>query len=116
MPTRIPSSVQQKLGFYVYLYIDPRDESVFYVGKGKGERALAHLKDSNPYRLSKVVGFPRLCDFDWRRIDGIRRNMFPGNNLRKSSRNSRYLRSGLKRVRFAHRLCLPALVEDTLRN
>jgi hypothetical protein len=47
MPSRIPASVQQKMGFYVYLYIDPRDESVFYVGKGKGERALAHLKDSS---------------------------------------------------------------------
>lgn len=47
MPSRIPASVQQKLGFYVYLYVDPRDQSVFYVGKGKGERALAQLKDSS---------------------------------------------------------------------
>lgn len=52
MPSRIPASVQQKLGFYVYLYIDPRDESVFYVGKGKGERVLAHLKD--PAECEKV--------------------------------------------------------------
>jgi uncharacterized protein len=46
MVPRIPVSVHQHLGFYVYVYIDPRDDSVFYVGKGKGERALAHLKDS----------------------------------------------------------------------
>jgi hypothetical protein len=45
MSQRIPPSVQHKLGFYVYLYVDPRDESVFYVGKGKGSRALSHLKD-----------------------------------------------------------------------
>jgi hypothetical protein len=45
MSQRIPPSVQHKLGFYVYLYVDPRDDSVFYVGKGKGGRALSHLKD-----------------------------------------------------------------------
>ena len=28
--------VREKLKFYVYLYVDPRDDSVFYVGKGKG--------------------------------------------------------------------------------
>jgi hypothetical protein len=39
------------LGSYVYLYIDPRDEKVFYVGKGRGKRALAHQKRNA--RLSK---------------------------------------------------------------
>lgn len=33
------------LGYYVYAYIDPRDESVFYIGKGVGARALDHLYD-----------------------------------------------------------------------
>jgi hypothetical protein len=32
-------------GFYVYLLIDPRSDSLFYVGKGKGARALAHAKE-----------------------------------------------------------------------
>ena len=45
-PDHLPTSVTQKLGHYVYLYIDPRDESVFYVGKGQGNRAFAHLKDT----------------------------------------------------------------------
>ena len=44
-PTSLPSSVTEKLGHYVYIYIDPRDESVFYVGKGQGNRAFSHLKD-----------------------------------------------------------------------
>lgn len=40
-----PTAVSHELSHYVYLYIDPRDESVFYVGKGQGNRAFAHLKD-----------------------------------------------------------------------
>ena len=42
---RIPDSVYRHLGHYVYLLVDPRDESVFYIGKGKGSRALTHLTD-----------------------------------------------------------------------
>ena len=37
-PIRIPRiapAVARKLGFYVYLYVNPLDEQVFYVGKGK---------------------------------------------------------------------------------
>ena len=43
MIRRLPSCVTRELGFYVYLYIDPRTERVFYVGKGKGNRALSHV-------------------------------------------------------------------------
>jgi hypothetical protein len=39
----IPLVVAEKLRHYVYLYIDPRNERVFYVGKGQGSRALEHL-------------------------------------------------------------------------
>ncbi|HYK01804.1 MAG TPA: hypothetical protein VE974_08610 [Thermoanaerobaculia bacterium] len=37
--------VARRLGNYVYLYIDPRNEQPFYVGKGQGERALSHLSE-----------------------------------------------------------------------
>ena len=43
---RIPRHVYRKLKYYVYLYIDPRDNLPFYVGKGKGDRLLAHLDDT----------------------------------------------------------------------
>jgi uncharacterized protein len=33
------------LGHYVYAYIDPRNGEVFYIGKGVGARATAHLND-----------------------------------------------------------------------
>lgn len=42
----IPPSVSERLGYYVYLYIDPRTNEPFYVGKGQGERAIAHLRDT----------------------------------------------------------------------
>lgn len=38
-------SVCEKLGFYVYRLIDPRNAETFYVGKGKGNRLFAHVND-----------------------------------------------------------------------
>lgn len=43
---RIPPEVAHRLGHYVYLYIDPRNEQPFYVGKGQGGRALSHLSEA----------------------------------------------------------------------
>lgn len=43
----------QPAGFYVYLLIDPRNGRVFYVGKGKGRRALFHWSS---FHLGKAKG------------------------------------------------------------
>jgi hypothetical protein len=40
---RIPAEVADRLGYYVYLYSDPRNGKPFYVGKGQRSRVLAHL-------------------------------------------------------------------------
>lgn len=37
--------IAEKLGYYVYLYINPLNGQIFYVGKGEGRRCLAHLYD-----------------------------------------------------------------------
>jgi hypothetical protein len=42
----IRPEVAHRLGHYVYLYVDPRNEQPFYVGKGQGERALSHLSEA----------------------------------------------------------------------
>lgn len=44
---KIPPEVAEQLGSYVYLYIDPRTDETFYIGKGVGTRAVAHLSDTS---------------------------------------------------------------------
>ena len=41
------------LPFYVYVLIDPRDASVFYVGKGQGNRVLNHVAEAK-FLLSRT--------------------------------------------------------------
>ena len=41
-----PQSVIEKLGYYVYLLIDPENGQVFYVGKGIGNRIFAHINSA----------------------------------------------------------------------
>jgi len=41
-----PSEVINKLQYYVYRLIDPRNGETFYIGKGKGNRVFAHAQGS----------------------------------------------------------------------
>ena len=43
LPPRMAPGVTEKLGVYVYALIDPRDRSIFYVGKGVGDRVYSHV-------------------------------------------------------------------------
>ena len=45
----------EKLGYYVYLYVDPRDGKVFYIGKGKDERCLDHLFEDDDHPKVKRI-------------------------------------------------------------
>ena len=50
-----PRAVISKVGIYVYLYRDPRDGKIFYVGKGKGQRAFQHLSDEKDGAKRKKI-------------------------------------------------------------
>jgi hypothetical protein len=52
---KIQPAVARKLGHYVYLYVNPLDDSVFYVGKGKGARALSHLDDNEKRDVAEAI-------------------------------------------------------------
>jgi hypothetical protein len=43
----LSSSLIESLGYYVYLYVNPLDNKVFYVGKGHGDRVLHFNKEKN---------------------------------------------------------------------
>jgi len=51
----LKSGMAEKLGYYVYLYVDPRDGKVFYIGKGKGERCLDHLFEDDDHPKVKRI-------------------------------------------------------------
>ncbi len=54
---RIPSHVVEQLGHYVYAYV--RGDRIAYVGKGVGQRALAHLSRIRGHRIDILAhGLP----------------------------------------------------------
>jgi hypothetical protein len=54
---RAGSSLKKKSngGFYVYFLCDPRNNQIFYVGKGKGDRFRAHVKEYQKNRSCNGV-------------------------------------------------------------
>ncbi len=38
------NAVCERIGFYVYILKDPRNDTIFYVGKGKGNRIFQHVQ------------------------------------------------------------------------
>lgn len=52
--------VVERLGYYVYLLIDPRDGKVFYVGKGTGNRCFAHLAEARKTQADTVGEYAKL--------------------------------------------------------
>lgn len=55
MIQKFPSSIHKDLKSYVYLYIDPRNGEIFYVGKGKGDRCFSHLvEDSEKEKVKRI--------------------------------------------------------------
>ncbi len=60
MPSQLPS----ELKYYVYLLIDPRNEEVFYVGKGHNDRALNHLASPGEQEKGERIRAIRAAGFE----------------------------------------------------
>jgi hypothetical protein len=58
--THIPPEVAELIGRYVYLLRDPRKPQVFYVGKGQGNRVMAHDAEADAHPASKVPTLVRI--------------------------------------------------------
>lgn len=54
--SRFPIGVGEKLQFYVYRLIDPRNGETFYIGKGKGDRIFQHVAATRASDVSIDVG------------------------------------------------------------
>jgi len=52
---RFSQDVIRKLGYYVYVYVDPRSDEVFYVGKGRANRAFSHLQDTAEHDKARRI-------------------------------------------------------------
>lgn len=64
MKPTIPANISRKIGYYVYLYIDPRNRRVFYVGKGKGKRVLSHWTSAGESRKAKIIRNIRAAGYE----------------------------------------------------
>lgn len=60
-----PEEVAEKLKWYVYRLIDPRNGETFYVGKGKGDRVFAHAYGAT------ALGDEDAVDLKYQRIKEI---------------------------------------------
>jgi len=52
---KFSSEIKEYIKYYVYIYIDPDTEEIFYVGKGKGDRVFSHLNDTNENEKTQKI-------------------------------------------------------------
>ena len=54
---RFPANIHKKLRNYIYAYYDPTENTglPFYIGRGVGNRAFSHLKESHNSEVQKTL-------------------------------------------------------------
>lgn len=52
---KLSAKVIEKLGYYVYLYKNPLDDSIFYVEKGQGNQVFTHMNDKTESRKVETI-------------------------------------------------------------
>lgn len=67
MRTKFPVGVAEKIEYYVYRLIDPRNGETFYVGKGQGDRVFQHANGALKLARQKEALDPKM-----QRIEDIR--------------------------------------------
>ncbi|PIZ62884.1 hypothetical protein COY17_01680 [Candidatus Saccharibacteria bacterium CG_4_10_14_0_2_um_filter_52_9] len=60
--SKLNQSTIEHLKYYVYLLIDPRDNQIFYVGKGKGNRINSHRLDALVFGEDKSEKLSRIIE------------------------------------------------------
>ena len=71
MKKRLSPLTTDKLLYYVYALIDPRDGQVFYVGKGKGSRIYSHIDDAESIEPSEVAKIAKIREIKSALKDGV---------------------------------------------
>ena len=51
-------------GYYIYALIDPRDDKVFYIGKGIGNRVFMHEIESGKSIGSEKMKLKKISDIE----------------------------------------------------
>lgn len=57
---RFSPGVDEQIRCYVYALIDPRDDEIFYVGKGTRNRCFAHVAEASSTRKISVDDYEKL--------------------------------------------------------
>ena len=64
MVQKFPANIHKQISNYIYAIYDPREVLPFYVGRGVGDRAFSHLKDSHNEAVDQKVSSLRSQGFE----------------------------------------------------
>ena len=84
--------------YYVYLLKDPRDMSIFYIGKGKGKRMFAHVANAKKGKIDNVKKYQRIIEIHSAGFDVIAEKKYEGISEREAYKKEKELISEFKNM------------------